>query len=100
MPKMDIDHGTATTDSTDFSFDSEMSGVMSEDDIDEDDDDEDDDDDTNQPVKLTELRLIDFAHTRTAKGQGPDDGLLFGLDNLIQSMETLRQEVSLLNARS
>ena len=39
------------------------------------------------------LRLIDFAHTRLAEGEGPDEGVLLGLKTLTGLVNRRRQEV-------
>lgn len=39
------------------------------------------------------IRLIDFAHTRLAPGQGPDEGVLLGLRTLIKLLGGLIEEV-------
>ena len=46
------------------------------------------------------LRLIDFAHTRTADGQGPDEGVLQGLGTLAGLVRGRREEVREWLARS
>lgn len=63
---------------------------------------EDDDDDTEsasttdeegnaKPETLLplEMRLIDFAHTRSAVGEGPDEGVLLGLRTVQRLLEAL-----------
>ena len=51
------------------------------DDIEDDDDDAEDDDEGKIGLPFV-VRLIDFAHTRITPGQGPDQGVLLGLDTL------------------
>ncbi|KAK2746327.1 hypothetical protein FQN57_003209 [Myotisia sp. PD_48] len=46
---------------------------------------EDDDD----PKKLYDIRIIDFAHASWTPGQGPDNNALMGVRNLAQIMEKL-----------
>ncbi|GAA6064619.1 hypothetical protein JCM10212_006573 [Sporobolomyces blumeae] len=40
-----------------------------------------------------ELRLIDFAHTRAAPGEGPDEGVVLGIENLRKGIEELIDKV-------
>lgn len=54
----------------------------------DDDDDDDDDDETTIPP-LSALNLIDFAHAKHVKGQGYDENVLDGLQNLIDIFEEL-----------
>ncbi|KAJ6462310.1 hypothetical protein DFH09DRAFT_1061527 [Mycena vulgaris] len=59
---------------------------MLEDDDEEEDDDDDDDDNSNKPAKPgppCDVRLIDFAHTRFVPGQGPDEGVLLGINTVL-----------------
>lgn len=59
-------------------------------DADEDDDDEDDEDDDSKPRKPSppcDVRLIDFAHTRFVPGQGPDEGVLLGMDTVLKLLD-------------
>ncbi|KAG6332882.1 hypothetical protein ID866_6207 [Astraeus odoratus] len=46
--------------------------------------DSDDDDDDEQPPRFFTVSLIDFAHTRLVPGQGPDAGVLLGVDTLLR----------------
>ena len=61
----------------------EGSEVESEEDDDEDDDEEEDGGSDCPCV----VRLIDFAHTRLKPGQGPDPGVLKGLDTLLDLLD-------------
>ncbi|KAJ3300488.1 hypothetical protein HDU76_006075 [Blyttiomyces sp. JEL0837] len=45
------------------------------------------------PTPKTLVRLIDFAHSHFEDGIGPDDGALFGLDNLIRYLYVLVDEL-------
>ncbi|KAJ7451557.1 hypothetical protein FB451DRAFT_1283579 [Mycena latifolia] len=60
-----------------------------DDDEDEDEEDEDEDEDEDDPSKPPkpsppcDVRLIDFAHTRFVPGQGPDEGVLLGLNTVL-----------------
>ncbi|KAI6142279.1 hypothetical protein EDD17DRAFT_1498396 [Pisolithus thermaeus] len=60
-----------------------------------DDDDDDDEEDEDEP-RLFRLSLIDFAHTRLAPGQGPDTGVLLGIDTLIRLIHERRSVVQAL----
>ncbi|KAI6154562.1 hypothetical protein BKA82DRAFT_4510311 [Pisolithus tinctorius] len=50
----------------------------------EDDDDDCEDEDEEDDPCLFRLSLFDFAHTRLVPGQGPDTGVLLGIDTLIR----------------
>ncbi|KAJ7069573.1 hypothetical protein C8F01DRAFT_1326590, partial [Mycena amicta] len=59
-------------------------------DEDEDEDSEDEDDDDTKPRKpgpAYDVRFIDFAHTRFAPGQGPDEGVLLGLGTILEQLD-------------
>ena len=47
-------------------------------------DDEEEEDGIGPPYVI---RMIDFAHTRFVPGQGPDEGVLLGLDTTIRLFE-------------
>ncbi|KAG6817317.1 hypothetical protein H0H87_010334 [Tephrocybe sp. NHM501043] len=53
------------------------------DDEDDNDDDDDEDDESSKPGPPYVVKLIDFAHTRQAPGQGPDEGVLLGMKTLL-----------------
>jgi len=59
----------------------------SEEESEEEDDDDDDDDDDGESDCPCVVRLIDFAHTRLKAGQGPDPGVLKGLDTLLALLD-------------
>jgi len=69
------------------------------DDIDEDIDDDDDDDDNDDESNLKRfgppfvVKLIDFAHTRLAPGEGPDQGVLFGMDTVLKLLDARLEEI-------
>jgi 1D-myo-inositol-tetrakisphosphate 5-kinase/inositol-polyphosphate multikinase len=70
-----------------------------DDDMDEDDDDDDDDDDVDEsnskrPGPPFVVKLIDFAHTRLAPGEGPDQGVLFGMDTVLRLLDARLQEIA------
>lgn len=46
-------------------------------------DEEDDEEEEEEPPDLYRVKLIDFAHARAATGEGPDPGLLKGLDTVL-----------------
>jgi len=57
-----------------------------------------DSDEENQPPRLVTLSLIDFAHTRFVPGQGPDTGVLLGIDTLIRLVRERRDAIKILVA--
>jgi 1D-myo-inositol-tetrakisphosphate 5-kinase/inositol-polyphosphate multikinase len=57
------------------------------------DDGEDDDGDEEEPIKVHELRLIDFAHASWTPGQGPDENALIGVRSLLKIMEELSEDI-------
>ena len=69
------------------------------DDIDNDDDDDDDDDDdedentSKRPGPPFVVKLIDFAHTRLKPGEGPDQGLLFGMETILKLLDARLEEI-------
>lgn len=50
---------------------------------------DDEDEDEEDPPKVHDLRLIDFAHANWTPGQGPDENVLTGVQNLIKVLEGL-----------
>ncbi|KZT59794.1 SAICAR synthase-like protein [Calocera cornea HHB12733] len=64
---------------------------------DEEDEEMEEDEEESEPEETPNLpwivRLIDFAHTRCVPGQGPDEGLLFGLRTLLRLLKGRREEV-------
>ncbi|KAL1664614.1 hypothetical protein GGF50DRAFT_88564 [Schizophyllum commune] len=48
---------------------------------------EDDDSPKNKPGPAFVVKLIDFAHTRLAPGEGPDAGVLLGLDTTLKLLD-------------
>jgi 1D-myo-inositol-tetrakisphosphate 5-kinase/inositol-polyphosphate multikinase len=60
-----------------------------DDDDEEDEDDEDEDEDEENP-KLGPprlVKLIDFAHTKVVPGEGPDKGVLLGMDTTLKLLD-------------
>jgi 1D-myo-inositol-tetrakisphosphate 5-kinase/inositol-polyphosphate multikinase len=53
----------------------------------ENEDEEDSEDDDEKKAVAYKVKLIDFAHTRLVPGQGPDEGVLLGLDTLSRLVE-------------
>ncbi|KAJ7777833.1 hypothetical protein DFH07DRAFT_796289 [Mycena maculata] len=49
--------------------------------------DEDSEDDPNKPGPPCDVRLIDFAHTRFVPGQGPDEGVLLGINTVLALLD-------------
>lgn len=75
-------------------------GLESDDDEDDDEDDEDEEEE-DEDEKAKEkpgppyiVKLIDFAHTKLTPGQGPDKGLLKGMDTVIELLEGRIKEVT------
>jgi 1D-myo-inositol-tetrakisphosphate 5-kinase/inositol-polyphosphate multikinase len=58
----------------------------------EEEEDDDDGDDDEEPIKVHELRLIDFAHASWTPGQGPDENALMGVRRLLKIMEELSED--------
>lgn len=50
-----------------------------------------DEDDEEDPPKVHDLRLIDFAHAQWTPGQGPDENVLRGVRNLIKVLDGLAE---------
>ncbi len=48
--------------------------------------------DGEQLLKVSEMRLIDFAHAQWTPGQGPDENALHGLENVLKILEQLTAE--------
>ncbi|KAJ5980564.1 hypothetical protein N7481_007862 [Penicillium waksmanii] len=48
-----------------------------------------DEDDEEDPPKVHDLRVIDFAHARWAPGEGPDENMLMGIRSLVKVFEEL-----------
>lgn len=59
------------------------------DDDDDDDDDDEDDGEQSDSTPLSSLHLIDFAHAKYVKGQGCDENILEGIENMINIFEDL-----------
>jgi 1D-myo-inositol-tetrakisphosphate 5-kinase/inositol-polyphosphate multikinase len=57
---------------------------MAEEEVEEDEEEEEEEDGVGPPYIV---RMIDFAHTRFVPGQGPDEGVLLGLDTTIRLFE-------------
>ncbi|OOF97111.1 hypothetical protein ASPCADRAFT_205905 [Aspergillus carbonarius ITEM 5010] len=51
-----------------------------------------DEDEEEDPPKVHDLRLIDFAHASWTPGQGPDENVLKGVRNLIKILDGLASE--------
>lgn len=56
---------------------------------------DDEDDDTEEPAPLSQLNLIDFAHSKLTPGQGHDDNVITGVENLIKIFEQLAADAQL-----
>jgi len=68
----------------------EATAESDEDEDDNEDYDEDDDEDVSQ--KITDLRLIDFAHSAWTPGMGPDEGVVLGVQSTLALFERLLEE--------
>ena len=77
------------------SFGDEEDEKDEDDDIDNDDDDDDDEDGSNskQPGPPFIVKLIDFAHTRIAPGEGSDQNVLIGMDTVLKLLNARLEEV-------
>ena len=81
------------------SFSEEEDEKDEDDDIDDNDHDHDDDDDdddeinSNRPGPPFVVKLIDFAHTRLAPGEGPDQSVLIGLDTILKLLDARLEEI-------
>ena len=66
-------------------------------DEDEESEDEDDDDDDEEEVKRPGppyiVKVIDFAHTRIVPGEGPDEGVLKGIDTTLDLLDQRIRQV-------
>jgi len=60
-------------------------GIEEEDEDDEDDEDEDEENIKPGPACL--VKLIDFAHTEVAAGEGPDEGVLLGMNTTLTLLD-------------
>ena len=49
---------------------------------------------TDPQPRLYTISLIDFAHTRVVPGEGPDQGVLLGMDTLIKLVAQRKEEVA------
>ncbi|KAF9908559.1 hypothetical protein EC991_009704 [Linnemannia zychae] len=76
----------------------EKAGQEGEDSEDEEDEDEDyddedyDEDDGEVAQKVTDMRLIDFAHSIWTPGQGPDEGVVKGVKSALALFEKLLED--------
>ncbi|OCL12114.1 SAICAR synthase-like protein [Glonium stellatum] len=65
-----------------------------EDDDEEEDEEDEDDDDEDEPPKLATVKLIDFAHAKWARGQGPDENVLKGVRSTVKVLTELMTKVN------
>ncbi|KAF8061549.1 hypothetical protein FPV67DRAFT_284732 [Lyophyllum atratum] len=56
-------------------------------DEDEEEEDDDDDDEAERPGPPYVVKLIDFAHTHLLPGEGPDEGVLLGMDTILKLLD-------------
>lgn len=52
--------------------------------VDDEEEDEDEDEDEDEKGLPFAVKLIDFAHTKVVAGEGPDEGVLLGIDSTIR----------------
>jgi 1D-myo-inositol-tetrakisphosphate 5-kinase/inositol-polyphosphate multikinase len=62
-------------------------GVEGEDDEEDEDDEEEEEDENTKPGPACLVKLIDFAHTKVVAGEGPDDGVLLGMDTTLKLLD-------------
>ena len=67
-------------------------GVEEEED-DEDEDDEEEDEENTKPAPACFVKLIDFAHTKMVAGEGPDEGVLLGMDTTLRLLDGRISEI-------
>ena len=82
---------------TSFSEEEEDEKDIDDDIDDEDEDDDDDDEDesnSKRPGPPFIVRLIDFAHTRLAPGEGPDQSVLIGMDTILKLLDARLGEIN------
>ena len=56
-------------------------------DEDEDEDMEEEDEENTKPGPACLVKLIDFAHTKIIAGEGPDEGVLLGMDTTLKLLD-------------
>lgn len=59
----------------------------------EEEEEEDDDGDNKKPSPPFAVKLIDFAHTHLVPGEGPDEGVLFGVDTVLRLLDGRIEEI-------
>ena len=57
------------------------------------DDDDEDESNSNRPGPPFVVKLIDFAHTRLAPGEGPDQNVLIGMDTILKLLNARLGEI-------
>ena len=62
-------------------------GVEEEEDDEDEDEDEEDEDENTKPGPACLVRLIDFAHTKVVIGEGPDEGVLLGMETTLKLLD-------------
>lgn len=53
---------------------------------------EDDSGDEEEPAQMSNLKLIDFAHSKYVEGEGSDENVLVGIENLVNLFSELVQD--------
>jgi len=54
---------------------------------DEDEDEEEEEEENTKPALAFLVKLIDFAHTKMVAGEGPDEGVLVGMDTTLKLLD-------------
>ena len=62
-------------------------GIGDEEDDEEDEDEDEDDGEDTKPGPACLVKLIDFAHTKLVAGEGPDEGVLLGMDTTLKLLD-------------
>ena len=65
-----------------------------DDDLDDDEDDDEDESNSKRPGPPFVVKLIDFAHTHLAPGEGPDQGVLLGMDTVLKLLNARLAEIA------
>ena len=54
---------------------------------DEDEDEDEEEEENTKPGPAFLVKLIDFAHTKMVAGEGPDEGVLVGMDTVLKLLD-------------
>ena len=72
---------------------SEDEDEKDDDDVDDDNNDDEDESISKRPGPPFVVKLIDFAHTRLAPGEGPDQSVLTGMDTILNLLNARLGEI-------